>query len=97
MNTGIVDAYTLGRLLADVLLGRAEEESLATYESLRRPAAVQVLRLAGRMTDAATVRSPLRRQLRNAALSTLTRMGVVRRRIEMELSGLAREALTISD
>ncbi|GGO37315.1 pentachlorophenol monooxygenase [Gemmobacter aquaticus] len=97
MNTGIVDAYTLGRLLADVLLGRAEEQSLATYEALRRPAAVQVLRLAGRMTDAATVRSPLRRRLRNAALSTLTRIGVVRRRIEMELSGLAREALTISD
>lgn len=97
MNTGIVDGYTLGRLLGDVLLGRAAEDSLATYEALRRPAAVQVLRLAGRMTDAATVRSPLRRQLRNAVLSTLARIGFVRRRIEMELSGQARQAFTLGD
>lgn len=97
MNTGIVDAYTLGRLLTDVLLGRAGEESLEQYEALRRPAAAQVLRLAGRMTDAATVRSPLRRRMRNAVLSTLARIGVVRRRIEMELSGLARETLTLGD
>jgi 2-polyprenyl-6-methoxyphenol hydroxylase-like FAD-dependent oxidoreductase len=97
MNTGIVDAYTLGRLLADVLQERAGEDSLATYEVLRRPAAVQVLKLAGRMTDAATLRSPLGRYLRNAALSVLTRIGGIRRRIEMDLSGLSRKTLTVKD
>jgi 2-polyprenyl-6-methoxyphenol hydroxylase-like FAD-dependent oxidoreductase len=97
MNTGLVDAYTLGRLLADVLRGQADETHLAKYEVLRRPAAVQVLRLAGRMTDAALLRPKYGRMLRNAALSALGNSRSVRRRVEMQLSGLARQHLTLED
>ena len=51
MNTGLVDACVLGRLLATVVSGKQPESALDQYQILRRPAAEQVLRLAGRLTD----------------------------------------------
>lgn len=56
MNTGFVDACTIGRLLADVLNGHAAEAVLDRYEALRRPAAAEVLALTGRLTTAATLK-----------------------------------------
>jgi 2-polyprenyl-6-methoxyphenol hydroxylase-like FAD-dependent oxidoreductase len=92
MNTGLVDACVLGRLLADVLSGRRDESQLDRYEALRRPAARQVLQLAGRLTDMATMRSAPQRFLRNLALGTINRLPIARRGLEMNLSGLSRRA-----
>ena len=90
MNTGIVDACVLGNVLANVLLGRRGISHLDEYERLRRPAAEQVLKLAGRLTAMATVRGRLRRAARNVLLRMAGRLPPVRRRLQMQLSGLAR-------
>jgi 2-polyprenyl-6-methoxyphenol hydroxylase-like FAD-dependent oxidoreductase len=93
MNTGIVDAVVLGQLLADVVTGAREEAALDLYQTLRRPAAAQVLGLSDRLTTLATVRNPFARLLRNAFLRVLGVLPFVKRRLEMSLSGLARAAL----
>jgi 2-polyprenyl-6-methoxyphenol hydroxylase-like FAD-dependent oxidoreductase len=90
MNTGLVDACVLGRLLAEVLSGREEDAYLDRYEALRRPAAQQVLALAGRLTGMATTQGAARRTLRNFALRAMGRLPAARRRLEMNLSGLSR-------
>ena len=95
MNTGLVDAVVLGKALAEVISGRREAAYLDEYERLRRPAAVQVLELAGRLTNMATLKSAPRRLMRNAVLRTVTRLPMVRRRLQMELSGLSRRAATV--
>ena len=90
MNTGLVDACVLGRLLADVLQGRRPESQLDEYERLRRPAARQVLALADRLTGMATVRGAVRRMARNTLLRIAGSLPPMRRRLQMQLSGLAR-------
>src|SRR5262249_41580429 len=50
MNCGLVDACVLGQLLSEVVRGKRPDETLDIYERLRRPAAAQVLALAGRLT-----------------------------------------------
>ncbi len=92
MNTGLVDACVLGRLLVDVVSRRKDESHLDTYEALRRPAAKQVLQLAGRLTHMATMKSAPQRFLRNIALGTINLLPMARRRLEMNLSGLSRRA-----
>ena len=92
MNTGLVDACVLGRLLAEVISGRREERYLDRYEALRRPAAQQVLRLAGRLTRMATMKAAPQRFLRNAVLRVVNVIPVARRALEMNLSGLSRRA-----
>jgi 2-polyprenyl-6-methoxyphenol hydroxylase-like FAD-dependent oxidoreductase len=93
MNTGLVDAVVLGQILADVVKGKRPETALDLYEALRRPAALQVLELAGRMTEMATMRSPLKRFVRNAVMSLVNLNPLAKRRIAMTLSGLSRAAL----
>ncbi|HYD56757.1 MAG TPA: FAD-dependent monooxygenase [Burkholderiales bacterium] len=90
MNTGLVDAVVLGRMLGDVLAGRRDDAFLDAYEDLRRPAAVQVLGLAGRLTRLATMKRPEERLVRNVVLSLVNRLPFARRRLEMALSGLSR-------
>jgi 2-polyprenyl-6-methoxyphenol hydroxylase-like FAD-dependent oxidoreductase len=92
MNTGLVDARVLGRLLAEVVSGRAADQYLDHYETLRRPAAKEVLILAGRLTDMATMRSAPPRLLRNMFLGTIGQTSRFRRTLEMNLSGLSRRA-----
>jgi 2-polyprenyl-6-methoxyphenol hydroxylase-like FAD-dependent oxidoreductase len=92
MNTGLVDACVLGRILADVVSGRRDEGYLDTYEALRRPAAKQVLELAGRLTYMATMKSAPKRFLRNTALRTINLLPAARHALEMNLSGLSRRA-----
>jgi 2-polyprenyl-6-methoxyphenol hydroxylase-like FAD-dependent oxidoreductase len=92
MNTGLVDACVLGRLLADVVSGRRPDSHLDQYERLRRPAAKQVLKLAGRLTSMATMRSRPKRVLRNIGLSVVNRLGGARQALTMNLSGLSRKA-----
>lgn len=91
MNTGLVDACLLGELLADVLAGRRDERQLDLYEGQRRPAAKEVLRLAGRLTHMATMKRAPERLLRNLVLRTMNRVPFLKRRLEMGLSGLSRQ------
>jgi 2-polyprenyl-6-methoxyphenol hydroxylase-like FAD-dependent oxidoreductase len=95
MNTGLVDAVVLGKMLVEVISGRRDAKFLDEYERLRRPAAIQVLGLAGRLTNMATLKSAPGRLMRNAVLRTVTRLPMVRRRLQMELSGLSRRAATV--
>jgi 2-polyprenyl-6-methoxyphenol hydroxylase-like FAD-dependent oxidoreductase len=90
MNTGLVDACVLGRILGDVVSGRRDESHLDRYEALRRPAAQQVLQLAGQLTHMATMKSAPKRFVRNIILQTIGRFRGFRRRLEMGLSGLSR-------
>ena len=92
MNTGLVDACVLGHILADVVSGRRGESHLDRYEALRRPAAIQVLQLAGRLTHMATMKSAPKRFMRNIVLRTINLLPMARRRLEMNLSGLSRRA-----
>jgi 2-polyprenyl-6-methoxyphenol hydroxylase-like FAD-dependent oxidoreductase len=90
MNTSLVDACVLGRILADVLSGRRDDSYLDTYEALRRPAARQVLQLAGRLTQMAIMKSAPARFMRNSVLRTIGRSSMFRRLLAMNLSGLSR-------
>jgi 2-polyprenyl-6-methoxyphenol hydroxylase-like FAD-dependent oxidoreductase len=92
MNTGLVDACVLGRILPEVVSGRRNDDYLDKYESLRRPAAQQVLKLAGRLTHMATMKSAPQRFVRNLALRIMNLLPMARRRLEMNLSGLSRRA-----
>jgi hypothetical protein len=93
MNTGIVDAIVLGRLLADVATGAREEAAIDLYQALRHPAAAQVIGIADRLTTMATMQSPLKRLLRNVLLRVVGSLPFLKRRIAMSLSGLGRAAM----
>ena len=93
MNTGIVDAVVLGRLLADIVKGKRPESELGSYGEMRRTAATKVLGLAGMLTNMATLRSAPKRRLRNAVLSLINLLPPAKRRLQMNLSGLARREL----
>ena len=93
MNTGIVDAVVLGGMLAEVVAGRQPDAWLDRYGAMRRPAAEKVLALAGRLTGMATTRGAPAQVLRNAMLALVGALPPVRRRVAMNLSGLAREDL----
>jgi len=93
MNTGIIDAVVLGQLLGDVVNGIRPETELDLYERLRRPAAQEVLELAGRMTEMALARNPVKRFVRNLVLSLVNLAPFAKRRIALKLSGLSRASL----
>jgi 2-polyprenyl-6-methoxyphenol hydroxylase-like FAD-dependent oxidoreductase len=90
MNTGLVDGWVLGRVLSEVISGRQDEAFLDTYQTMRRPAAVKVLKLAGRLTHMATMKYAPQRAVRNLLLSTIDRLPKAKRKLELALSGLAR-------
>jgi 2-polyprenyl-6-methoxyphenol hydroxylase-like FAD-dependent oxidoreductase len=89
MNTGIQDAVALAARLAGVLRYGADERSLDDYEAERRPVAAGVVRFTHRATLVATVDHPLARRMRNAALRVLNRIPPVRRKLALNISGLA--------
>ena len=93
MNTGIIDAVVLGELLGDVVNGVRAEAELDLYETLRRPAAQEVLELAGRMTHMALTRNPVKRFVRNLLLSLMNLNPLLKRRMALKLSGLSRAPL----
>ncbi|RFA10489.1 pentachlorophenol monooxygenase [Subtercola boreus] len=88
MNTGIQDATDLAATLAAVIDGSADAASLDGYETRRRPVAAGVVALTDRMTRVATIRSPRRRQLRNAAIRALTTIPPLRRALTMRIAEL---------
>jgi len=89
MNAGLVDARVLGGMLADVVTRRRDPALLDTYQKLRRPAAGRVMRLADRLTWAATMTGTPQRLARNLVLSTAGRLAFVRGAMAMSLSGLS--------
>jgi 2-polyprenyl-6-methoxyphenol hydroxylase-like FAD-dependent oxidoreductase len=91
MNTGLVDACVLGRLIAQIVSGKQSESTLDRYQRLRRPAAEQVLGLAGRLTSLATMKSPVKRRVRNAVFSLLNHLSPAKHRLALNLSGLSRQ------
>ena len=93
MNTGLVDAVVLGRVLAEVVEGRRSEAALDDYATMRRAAAVEVLALAGRLTRLAVTRSAPQRAIRNALFTLVAHLPPARRHLAMSLSGLARRHL----
>ena len=92
MNTGLVDACVLGRLLAEVISGCRNDSHLDTYDALRRPAAEQVLQLAGWLTNMAIIKSMPQRFLRNIILKTINLLPMAQCHLEMNVSGLSRRA-----
>jgi 2-polyprenyl-6-methoxyphenol hydroxylase-like FAD-dependent oxidoreductase len=94
MNCGLVDACELGSLLADIVQGARQGSDLDLHTALRRPAAAQVLKLAGILTRTATVKGPLAQSARNLALRIADRLPAARRKFTMGLSGLARADLS---
>lgn len=89
MNTGLVDAVVLGRLLAQALKEK-RPGALDAYERKRRPAAQKVLALSGQLTRMAMTRGAAARWMRNRRLKMIGRLSPLRRKFEMNLSGLAR-------
>jgi len=94
MNTGLVDAIVLGQALTRVVRDHEPDSVLDSYAAIRRPAAEQVLALAGRLTDVATVRSQAGRIVRNAVLRVLNHLPPFKRRLMLGLSGLDRRKFT---
>jgi 2-polyprenyl-6-methoxyphenol hydroxylase-like FAD-dependent oxidoreductase len=89
MNTGIQDAAALAARLAGVLRDGADERSLDEYEAERRPVAADVVAFTHRATLVATVDRSAVRRIRNAALTVVGRIPAVRRKLALNLSGLA--------
>jgi 2-polyprenyl-6-methoxyphenol hydroxylase-like FAD-dependent oxidoreductase len=85
MNAGILDAVSLAAALERALAGDAA--ALDAYGAVRRPIAHQIVALADRLTRLATVRPGLR-ALRNLAMSVVSHVPQVRRRLAWQLSGL---------
>lgn len=92
MNTGLVDACVLGRMLTDVIRNHQDYSGLDHFEALRRPAAEQVLQLAEQLTRMALIKKAPQRLLRNILLQVLGVFPAFRHRLQMNLSGLSRRA-----
>ncbi|MEU8304782.1 FAD-dependent monooxygenase [Actinomadura sp. NPDC048955] len=89
MNTGIQDALNLAGKLAAVVGDGAPDAVLDEYEAERRPVAEQVVSFTDRMTNVATVGSPVLRGMRNTLLRTLDWIPAVHRTMAMNLSELS--------
>ncbi|WP_250030847.1 FAD-dependent oxidoreductase [Paractinoplanes maris] len=87
MNTGIQDAVALARLLSEAVGGGAAD--LDSYEAERRPVAAGVVAMTDRLTRAATVRNPVARVIRNAALTVAGRSPRLQRKMAFNLSELS--------
>ena len=68
MNTGMQDAFNLAWKLALVIEGAAKPSLLDSYSRERSAVGDRVLRNAGLMTEAATLRNPLLQDMRNTIL-----------------------------
>ena len=94
MNTGLVDAILLGKALTAVVRDHQPVSTLDAYSDVRRPAAEEVLALAGRLTRMATVRSPVLRKIRNLVLRLLDHVSPFKAKLALQLSGISRRKLS---
>jgi len=88
MNTGIQDAMELADALAAALRGADEAATLGAYARERREVAQRIVALTDRMTRAATLKSPLGREVRNALIALVGHLPPVRRRVAITLAEL---------
>lgn len=86
MNAGITDAVALGTTLHQILDG-GTPDLLDSYGAARRPVALEVVKLADRLTKLATADRALR-PIRNVVLGLLGRIPALRHRLARRLAGL---------
>lgn len=91
MNTGIQDAVNLAWKLAAVLGGRGDATALLdSYEAERRPVARQVVDAAAQKLHVGMVaRGTATRLLRDVAVSVVSKLPMLRRKLQVELSETA--------
>ncbi len=87
MNLGISEAYNLAWKLAHVHAGSLPEAILDTYESERRPVALEAERTAHTLTRLLTLRSPVMVALRDALLPRLSSSKKAQARLPWMISG----------
>lgn len=86
MNTGMQDAFNLAWKLAMVIGGRARPALLDSYSPERSAVGEIVLRNAGRLTEAATLRNPIAQGLRNTIVKFAAGFPALQHRIANQLS-----------
>jgi len=86
MNTGMQDAFNLAWKLALVVKGDARPTLLDSYSPERTAVGDRVLRNAGRMTEAATLRNPLLQGIRNTVAKFATGFPVVQHKMANQLA-----------
>jgi len=75
MNTGLGDAFNLGWKLASVILGKAKEELLDSYEAERMPVIDGVMRMTDQMTKLIIATDGPRVWIREWILPIVAKMG----------------------
>jgi 2-polyprenyl-6-methoxyphenol hydroxylase-like FAD-dependent oxidoreductase len=86
MNTGMQDAFNLAWKLRLVIEGVAKPTLLDSYSPERSTVGETVLRNAGRLTEAATLRNPIAQGLRNTILKFAAGFPALQHRIADQLS-----------
>jgi 2-polyprenyl-6-methoxyphenol hydroxylase-like FAD-dependent oxidoreductase len=86
MNTGMQDAFNLAWKLALVIKGSAKPSLLDSYSPERTAVGDKVLRNAGRLTEAATLRNPVLQGIRNAVARFATGFPVVQHKMANQLA-----------
>ena len=86
MNTGMQDAFNLAWKLALVIKGDARPLLLDSYSPERTAVGDRVLRNAGRLTEAATLRNPLLQGIRNTIAKFATGFPVVQHKMANQLA-----------
>lgn len=86
MNTGMQDAFNLAWKLALVIEGAAKDSLLDSYSPERSGVGEIVLRNAGRLTEAATMRNPIAQGLRNTIVKFATGFPAIRHKIADQLT-----------
>jgi 2-polyprenyl-6-methoxyphenol hydroxylase-like FAD-dependent oxidoreductase len=87
MNTGIQDAVALAAPLAQAVR-QGDQEGLAAWAAARHDVASGVIRMTDAMTRAATLRSPVARAVRDAALGLVGHLPFVQRKLAARLAEL---------
>jgi 2-polyprenyl-6-methoxyphenol hydroxylase-like FAD-dependent oxidoreductase len=86
MNTGMQDAFNLAWKLALVIKGDARPSLLDSYSPERTAVGDRVLRNAGRLTEAATLRNPLLQGIRNTVAKFATGFPFVQHKMANQLA-----------
>lgn len=86
MNTGMQDAFNLAWKLALVIEGAAKPSLLDSYSVERSGVGEIVLRNAGRLTEAATMRNPVAQGLRNTIVKFATGFPAIRHKVADQLT-----------
>ncbi|MFO1159260.1 MAG: FAD-dependent monooxygenase [Reyranellaceae bacterium] len=101
MNTGMQDACNLAWKLSLVIQGSAKPGLLDSYSPERSAVGDQVLRNAGRLTEAAIIRNPIIQGLRNTIVRFATGFPLIQHMIANQLSevdiGYPESPLTAKD